>query len=328
MLKLKDLGEKRMLELARDICAKDHPIEIGIGDDGAVIDLDGSKLVVTTDMLIESIHFTKDVLPEQIGRKAAIVNLSDLAAMGVSPIGMVYSLGAPGETEADFTLKLLKSVSSTVESYGAYLIGGDMNEANQLILSGTAIGTAKEDKILLRSGAKPGDLIGVTGELGAASAGTEAFLKGIPMDNWKDLKDALFRPTARVEEGKIFSESGKVSSTIDLTDGLATDLWQICRMSKVGAVIDREKIPANNTALKFSKEHNIDIEKILLYGGEDFELLFTVEPDSWKKLEMEINKKGSRITKIGEITSNRDVFIERDGKTKELPDRGYEHFRD
>ncbi|KXB06418.1 hypothetical protein AKJ53_00325 [candidate division MSBL1 archaeon SCGC-AAA382F02] len=328
LVKLKDVGEKSLLKLARDICEEGPPVQVGVGDDGAAIKTEGESLVTTTDMLVEGIHFPSDVPIEKIGKKAVVVNLSDLAAMGAEPLGLVFSLGAPNEKEVEFLSDLLKGMNSTARSYDTYLVGGDLNEAEEVIIAGTAIGKVPEDEILLRSGAKPGDVIGLTGELGAAAAATEAILKDVSLKGEESLKKALFEPTARLEEGRILSESGEVTSAIDVTDGLASNLWQISRESEVELTVNFENIPISKAAKEFAEENELNLDTIALYGGEDFELLFTARPEAWDDLKTKIQDLGTEISKIGEVTSGEGVQIKRGNELEEMPDRGYEHFQE
>ncbi len=326
-MKLKDVGERTLLELTRNICEKGPYVKVGVGDDGAVLEIGENLLVITTDMLISNVHFTLDTPSAQIGKKAVVVNLSDIAAMGADPIGLVYSVGTPANLEVEFVSDLLKSMNSTARKYGSSLVGGDLNEAEEIIVSGTAFGITTQERLLLRSGAEKGDIIGITGELGAATAAVKATLENIDFENKKDLKIALQEPTARVEEGKILSKSGKVTSAIDVTDGLAANLWQISKESDVGLTIEHGKLPINKDAKKLVREEGFDLDEIILYGGEDFELLFTVKPNGWKELKKKFEEIGTRISKIGRVKGNEGVTIRRNGKLEDLPDRGYEHFR-
>lgn len=326
-MKLEEMGERELLELLGDIFEEGPPVKVGIGDDGAAIRVGEETLVVTTDMLIEGVHFVSKIPPESVGRKAVVANLSDLAAMGSEPLALIYSLGAPKNTEVDFVSQLSRGMNSAARSYGTYLVGGDLSEAKQVVISGVAFGTPEGGEILRRSGARPGDLLGVTGELGATSAAVEAILSDVSLKGKKSLREALLKPEARIREGRILSKSGKVTSAIDVSDGLATDLRQIARRSGVGFVVDRGEIPVCGGVEEFSEEWDIDVDKFVLYGGEDFELLFTTRSDSWEELEDEFEKIGTEVSKIGEVTSEMEVYLRREGTLEELPDRGYDHFR-
>lgn len=326
-MKLENVGERVLLEMARKVCEEGPPVEVGVGDDGAVIDIEGGSLIVTTDMLVEGVHFLSDTPPERIGKKAVVINLSDLAAMGAEPLGLVYSLGAPRDTEVKFISGLLDGMNSTAREHGTYLVGGDMNEGEEIIISGTAFGRVSEDEVLLRSGAEEDDLIGITGELGAATAAMKALLNGGSLEDRVPLERALSEPVARLREGRILSESGGVTSAVDITDGLAANLWQISRMSDIGMIVDKSRLPVSKAAREFAEEEGLELDDFVLYGGEDFELLFTVRPEAWSRLEKKFGELGTKLTKIGEVDEGEGVRIERDGRVQNLPDRGYEHFR-
>lgn len=326
-MKLKDFGERALLKLAKDICSKGPPIEIGLGDDAAAIDMGEECLVATTDMLIERIHFPPGTPVEQIGRKAVVVNLSDLAAMGAEPLALLFSIGVPKNAEVDFMEGLVRTMNATARKYGAYLVGGDLNESDNLVVSGMALGRATKNQLLLRSGAKAGNFVAVTGELGKASAGTKILLEKISEKGNDELMKAFTEPVARVNVGRILSKSGGVTSAIDLTDGLARSLWQLSQMSKVKILIGWDKLPISSRVREFVRRHELDLDDFVLYGGEEFELLFTVEEDKWGRIKREIQDEGVRATKIGEVVDGNGVYLERGGKIEEMPDRGYEHFR-
>lgn len=326
-MKLKDLGERKLLEIAKEICDAGPGIELGVGDDGAVIDLGDEYLLVSTDMVAEGYHFTSATSAQQIGRKAVVTNLSDISAMGGKPLGLVYSMGAPGESDADFLIDILKAMNSTAKEYDTYIVGGDLNDANSLLISGTAVGLVEKGNLLTRNDAKPGDIIGISGKVGQVPAAVRAILDDkISSDDWLDLVHVLDELEARVREGKVLGEVG-VNSCIDVTDGVALNLWQISKASKVSLKVDRDKIPAHPMAIEFSEREGVDLEELLFYGGEEFELLFTVSPENWDVLVDNFEEIGTEVTKIGKVESGEGVSLLRDGSEEVLPDEGYEHFR-
>jgi len=325
-MKLSDVGERWLVELAEKVCKRGPKVKVGIGDDAAVIEIDGGYLVATTDMLIARTHFPPGTTPEQMGHKAVVVNLSDLAAMGAEPLGLLFSVGLPRELEVGFVERMLRSMDSTARGYGTYVVGGDLDESDEVVIAGFAFGLAKGRGILRRSGARPGNLIAVTGELGIASAGLKILLEGLSPKGYEKLLKAQLEPMARVREGMMLAKNG-VRAAIDITDSLAASLWHMSRMSKVKMVIDREKIPVRHLLLKFAERHGFEVEDFALFGGEDFELLFTVPPDSWRRVKLALGRIGTKVTEIGHVAGGRGVFIQREGILEKLPDRGYEHFR-
>lgn len=192
---------------------------------------------------------------------------------------------------------------------------------------GAAFGIIQKRELLTRSGARPSDLIAVTGGLGAASAGLKFLLERLPTRGYKALVKAQLEPRARVREGRVLARSGVVTSAIDITDGLAANLWQLARESRVKLVIDRAKVPAHPLVRKFAARQGFSTDDFVLFGGEDFELLFTVKPGGWEKVRQVLKRIGTTATIVGRVDSGKGVFIQTKGKTRALPDRGYEHFR-
>ncbi len=326
-MKLSDVGERALIKIAREVCRRGSNVRIGIGDDAAAIDIDDMCLVATTDMLVAKSHFPPRTTPEQMGRKAVVANLSDLAAMGAEPLGLLFSVALPRTLEVSFVKRLVKSMDTTARMYGTFIVGGDLDESGEITITGAAFGITQQHELLKRSGAREGDLVAVTGKLGAASAGLKLLQEKLPTKGYQTLVNALLEPTARLKEGILLARSGVVTSAIDVTDGLAANLWQLTEESKVKISIDRGKIPEHPLVKKFAARHGFDVDDFVLFGGEDFELLFTVRPRSWEKVRRALKRVGTRATLIGHVAKGRGVFIQRDGKTLALVDRGYEHFK-
>lgn len=325
-MKLSDVGERALVELVREICRRGPRVRVGIGDDAAAIDIDGSCLVATTDMLVASRHFPPRTTPEQMGRRAVVVNLSDLAAMGAEPLGLVFSVGLPRKLDVKFFKRLVRGIDVAAREHGTYVVGGDLSESEEVVISGAAFGVARRRELLTRSGARVGDLIAVTGRLGAAAAGLRLLLKSLPAKGYRALVRAQLEPRACVREGMVLARSGFVTSAIDVTDGLAANLWQLARESKVRLVVDRANVPEHPLVRKFATRYGFGVDDFVLFGGEDFELLFTVRPRGWKKVRRTLKRVGTKATPIGRAARGRGVFVQRDGKTQKMPDRGYEHF--
>lgn len=326
-MKLSEVGERALVELARKLCSKGPRVVVGIGDDAAALDIDGRCLVATTDMLVAKTHFPPGTTPRQMGHKAVVANLSDLAAMGTEPLALVFSVGLPRGTEVGFVRRLLKGMDATARAYRTHVVGGDLDESEDITIAGTAFGLADRGELLLRSGCRPGDLVAVSGELGAAAAGLKILLGGLPRKGYGELVRAQLEPTARVREGRVLAQSGFVTSAIDITDGLASNLWQLERESKVKLVVERELLPEHRLVGRFATEHGFEVDDLVLFGGEDFELLFTVRPGGWGRVRRALERVGTRATLVGRAARGKGVFIQARGKTRALPDRGYEHFR-
>lgn len=304
-----------------------------IGDDCAVITKDfKTDLVITTDLLVEDIDFRLNwTKPEFIGHKALAVSLSDVAAMGAKPVWSMLSIGIPGKIwRTDFVEKFYDGYFRLAEEFDVELIGGDVSKTpDKIVIDSIVAGEVKKNKAILRSGAKAGDLIFVTGELGGAAAGLKMLEDGIIFDSsdkagQKNLLLKQLQPFPLVAEGKFLSENDLATAMIDLSDGLSSDLAHLCRESKVGAKVFAEKIPVYKN-IHFAAQ-NLEMKlDFALNGGEDFELLFTVNPK--KKIKYENELKNRRFHCIGEITANVEIIeLISTNKTMILQPKGFCHF--
>ncbi|MDX1775069.1 MAG: thiamine-phosphate kinase, partial [Desulfobulbales bacterium] len=279
----------------------------GIGDDCAVLRKDNNRcFLVSTDILIAGVHF--DLAwhpPSQLGRKAAAVNLSDIAAMGGQPRFALLSLAFPGSAPAwldDF----LKGFHDMLQAHNTLLVGGDtVKSSNDLAVSVTIIGEAAEDTICYRSGAVKGDLVFVSGCLGDAAAGLALCRSGVEVDDSAGLQQLLaahLDPEPQVQLGKIFAESGLVHAMIDISDGLATDLSHICAASGVGAEIDRDRLPVSGVLKSTAATLKAPALNWVLQGGEDYQLLVIAPPEHQQKLRnLALAEQGREIYCIGKI---------------------------
>lgn len=320
--RISSLGEKklisRIISRARSVFGSSEVM--GLGDDAALIDAGEEFLVLTSDLLLETRHFPDPGRPRDMGWKTVTVNMSDLAAMGSRPEGFILSVALP-DLELEFFDSLMDGVIEACCHYQAPLIGGDTNEADEIILSGTAIGRAGKDRVLLKSGARPGDLVAVTGPLGVGAAGTELILSGRDTGGFENAVERSLRPVARIEEGLILAESGLVSSATDITDGLVSELGELMDASGTGMRIYEDRLPLGREVPEIASILGRDPLELALYYGEDFELVFTAPPTGMEELSdmMELHV-------IGEVTVGGGIeMVDKDGVTYKLHVRGYEH---
>ncbi|MBC7108109.1 MAG: thiamine-phosphate kinase [Methanomassiliicoccales archaeon] len=319
MTSLAHLGEKEVVK--RLMSEISSTAAIGPGDDAAAIDMGDYYLVLSTDLVSEKTHKPKEMTYRQLGWSAAAVNYSDIAAMGAKPIGILLSFGLPKELEYENLSEMIRGVRECCDTVGATILGGDTKETSEITLVGTAIGVVGKNEILLRRGAKPGDLLAVTGTLGLAAAGYFALKNGFRCA--KCIK-ALLEPMPRVKEGLILSSSGFVTSCIDISDGLAFSLRHLSEASGVAFEVEWGEIPVDSSVYRIAKASKIDEEELVLYFGGDYQLLFTINPAGWNILKKRL---GSKISVIGKaIDGKENILIKNDAKVK-LEDRGYEHFR-
>ena len=282
----------------------------------------GHETLVTTDFTLEGIHFRRNWHPaDSVGHRCLARGLSDIAAMGGEPVAAFLSLALPRDLPQAWVGRFLRSLISLGEKHGVTLAGGDTAESpNGILADVIVIGIAPKGKSVLRSGARPGDGIFVSGELGGSAAAlVQMMAKPKKNLNPRDYP-RHFYPEPRVELGRILREKSLASAMIDSSDGLSTDLAHLCEESGVGAKLDAALIPRARVG-KPAREVDLDLA---LHGGEDYELLFTARPG--KRVPKQI--AGVALTQIGQITRGRKILIDNSrGVAYELAPRGWEHFR-
>jgi thiamine-monophosphate kinase len=323
------ITEKTLIAQIRRMAAVggNSAVQTGIGDDCAVlrfVSRQGKPIdaLVTTDFTLEGIHFRRNWhSPESVGHRCLARGLSDIAAMGGEPVAAFLSLALPRSLPQSWVGRFARSLISLANKYGVTLAGGDTAESPNGILADIILtGTVPKGKAVLRSGAKAGDIVYVSGELGGSTAALlEMRTKPKRKINPRNYPRHFF-PEPRIELGRILREKNLATAMIDTSDGLSTDLRHICEESGVGAELQAEVIPRASVG-KPSREVDLDLA---LHGGEDYELLFTARPN--KRIPSRI--AGVPITKIGHITRSRTIFLLNKGKIGyALEPRGWEHFR-
>jgi thiamine-monophosphate kinase len=293
----------------------------GMGDDCAVLrPLAGRDSLVTTDFTLEGIHFRRDWHPpESVGHRCLARGLSDIAAMGGEPVAVFLSLALPRNLRQAWVDRFARSLISLADMHGAPVAGGDTAESPDGILADIiVVGSVPKGKAILRSGAKAGDRIYVSGELGGSAAAVVRMRSGGKVKPRDYVRH--FYPEPRIDLGRVLREKNLASAMIDTSDGLSTDLAHICEESGVGAEIDSSLIPRAHVG-KPAREVDLDLAS---HGGEDYELLFTASQEKWIPRHI----AGVDITQIGRITRTRGIFVRNSkGVGYEMHPRGWEHFR-
>ncbi len=323
-----ELGEHRIIKIIEQHLAAMPNIAVPFGDDVSAIDLSGKRVaVLKTDMLVAKTDVPKEMSLYQAARKSIVMNVSDFAAKGVAPTAALVALGLPSNFTLSDIEAITKGLNAGAREYGAYVVGGDTNESSDLIISISLFGTSEKAKLMLRSGAKPGDILAVTGLFGKTSAGLRLMLVGgvASEELQRCLTEAVLIPKAKLAEGLALSGCGMVSSSIDSSDGLAWSLHELARLSKVGFVVDR--LPVAKEAMQFAMFNGVDAVELTLYGGEEYELVVTVKPDSWAVAEAAVKAVGGNLVRIGYATAEKHLLLNVGGVTREIEARGWEHFR-
>lgn len=323
-----EIGERKVIEIILRCLDAMPRAPVPLGDDASAVDMgDGRLAVIKTDMLVGETDVPPGMTLRQAARKAVVMNVSDLAAKGVRPVAVLASLGIPrGLTERDVK-EIGGGLNDGAREYGAYVLGGDTNEASDLVISCTAFGTCEEGRFMRRDGARPGDLVAVTGYFGGAAAGLKILLENLSAPpRVKDaLTDAVLMPRARLREGLALARTGEVTASIDSSDGLAWSLHEISRASRVGFVV--ETLPVAREAEEFAEAHGFDPVELALYGGEEYELVVTVKPRGWRRVKEALRRVGTPITKIGLVTEEPTLLLKTESRVVPIEPRGWEHFK-
>ncbi len=290
--------------------------DLPLGDDAGALRFGEKWLVATNDMLVRKTDVPAVMTPEQAGFKAVTMNVSDVAAMGAEPSGFLFSLGVPPELDADYLEGIARGISEALDFYGIPVLSADTNEADDLIIDGVALGLT--ERLLTRSGAKPGDLLCVTGDLGRALAGLLVWKHGLEVSEKtrKALYEKFLEPKARVSEGIALSKVA--SSAIDISDGLAKELHLLAEMSGVGIDVRAESLPIRKEVGEVAELLGINPIEIALASGEEFELVFTVSPELVESLNF-------KFSIIGRVTEGKGVYLVDDAGKRVMPKLGWEH---
>ncbi|MEC4047991.1 thiamine-phosphate kinase [Flavobacterium sp. SUN046] len=309
---LSQLGEFGLIDhLTKHFDVKQASTLKSIGDDGAVLDFKDQKVVVSTDLLIEGVHFDLSYMPlRHLGYKAVVVNVSDICAMNATPTQITVSVAVSNRFPLEALEELFDGIALAAKYYNVDVIGGDTTSSQKgLIISVTALGTAKEEEITYRNGAKDTDLLVITGDIGSAYMGLQVLEREkqvfqVNPNNQPDLEaytyliERQLRPQARFDVKEILEKlEVKPTSMIDISDGLSSEIIHLCKQSKVGCNLYEEKLPIDPQFINVCEEFNIDSTTVAINGGEDYELLFTIPIADFPKI-----KANPNFTVIGHMT--------------------------
>jgi thiamine-monophosphate kinase len=319
--------------LSREFGPAPPQVILGIGDDCAALALNRADyLLWTVDTLVEGVHFDLAYTSlSQLGWKSLTVNLSDIAAMGGEPRQALLSLGWPPARDRRLALEFAAGLAQAAREYGVAVIGGDtVASPGALIVTVTLTGQVPAAQMLRRSGAKPGDLVFVTGPLGEAAAGLEILRQGLSLapDLQEPLIEAHLMPRPHLQAGRLLARQGLASALIDISDGVATDLYHICRAGGVGARINQTGVPVSPRVQAAAPHLSRDPLDLALTGGEDYLLLFTCPPAHAGRLPQSFTGAGlAPPLLLGHIVSGDRVILETPAGEVDISGRGYDHFR-
>ena len=316
-------GERKIIDLIVRRLHKMPRMPIPFGDDVSGMDIGAGRLaILKCDMLVRRTDIPRGMSLRQAARKAVVMNISDLASKGVQPRAVMVSLGLPRSTTTSDVEEIAEGLDEGAREYGAYVIGGDTNECDDVVIACYLFGIAKRNSIVQRSGARPGDLVAVTGEFGDTMAGLKALETEteIPSLLKETLLSSVYNPKARLKEGIALARTRALTASMDSSDGLAWSLHEISRASSVG--IELHEVPISKATLEYSRITGVDPFDLALYGGEEFELVVCLKKRAAKKAL----RSAKSLHVIGRVTRDAGtVALLRDGTLTPIESRGWEH---
>ncbi len=334
-MKLKELGEFGLINLfSRQVSSPSARVIKGIGDDTAVLQPEqGNLLLMTTDMLVEDVHFSFRYCPSRsVGWKALAVNISDIAAMGGLPSSATVAIGIPPQTEVALVEELYRGLVECAAVYETDIVGGDtVKSPHGLIINVSLLGRVEPDRVIYRSGARPGDVLMVTGPLGSSAAGFYALSTDwlpVSCETAGKVTQVHLYPSPKVTEGRILSGSGHITAMNDISDGLASEVLEICQASGTGCELDADSVPYAPAVAEICKGAGASPLEWALYGGEDFELVFTVRPEGVAYVKSALKDAGCSPAVVGRIVPPESgcSFLQNNRRLVLTPG-GYDHFR-
>ena len=320
------LGERKIIKIFMTLFQRMPKMPIPFGDDVSAIDLGHGKLaVLKCDMLVAKTDVPRGMSYWQAARKAVVSTVSDFAAKGIQPSGLLTSLGLPYRFKRKDIVQIGLGLNAGARQYDTYVLGGDTNEAEDLIIDCVGLGLSDETKIMKRSGAKPGDLVATTGSFGKTAAGLKIINEKLeaPTETRKELMEAVYMPNACLKEGLALAKTRAVTSCIDSSDGLAWSLYELAKMSRVGFEITH--IPVAISAKRFAESQKLDANGLALHGGEEYNLIFTFKPRDIDKVSEALNRS---FFKIGRATNRIErIELKTEGRVESIKPYGWEHFK-
>ncbi|MGH2771044.1 MAG: thiamine-phosphate kinase [Actinomycetota bacterium] len=327
-MRLADLGEFGVIGRLRELVGEPPEGEVWVGDDAAVLRAPAGTILFTADLLVEGVHFDLEITgPEDLGYKSIAVNVSDVAAMGGTPRRALVSLGLRPGMELEWIEALYRGMRAASDRFGMAVVGGDISSSGCLVISVALLGNPAGRRVIERRGARPGDMVCITGTLGASAAGYRLLRAGMrgALRARPDLREAHLRPSPRLPEAEVLRRH-LPSAMIDVSDGFAADLGHLCEASEVGVVVDASRLPVVDlSGLELDREPL----ELALTGGEDYELCFTMPRDRAEAAAAEVERRtGTRVSIVGEVVEQaRGRVLTLDGLQRPFEGRGWDHLR-
>lgn len=321
-MKISEIGERKIVDYILKRLETPSGSSLQKGDDAAMPVMQGT-ILTCVDMFVSKTDMPSSMSMLQAGKKAVTMAVSDLASKGGRPLFYLISLGLPPNLDFSEFQNIWAGIEEAARSYGGRIIGGDTNESSDLVIDTVVLGTAKRPTG--RRGARPGDILAVTGTFGKTAAGLKILLDRRSASGFEQLVSSVLEPVAKLREGEALTESGCVTSSIDSSDGLARSLYELSRASGVGFRV--EKPPVDPRADEFAKASGADLFEMTFYGGEEYEIVFTLERSMLSKAHEVTRRAGGTIIPIGVVTlMHQGLKAIWQGREVPIQDRGWEHF--
>ncbi|UCD95853.1 MAG: thiamine-phosphate kinase [Candidatus Bathyarchaeota archaeon] len=328
MATAKELGERKVIEILWNCIDHAPNMVVPFGDDVAAMKWMNNEIaVLKTDMLVGRTDVPSGMSYKQAARKAIVMNVSDFAAKGTKPLGLLVALGLPKDTTRSEIEEIGAGLNTGAQEYGVSVLGGDTSETRDLIIGVSMFGATTGKRIIQRDGSMPGDIVATTGSFGLTASGLKILKENLAVSDKlrKKLVDAVLSPHARLNEGLALVQTDAVTASIDSSDGLAWSLHEISRASNVGFIIDTPPIAPETK--DFAAAFSLDPLELSLYGGEEYELVLTIDSEGWSKAKKAIQQVHGDLYKIGEVTEETTIYLKSNDEKHEVEARGYEHFK-
>ncbi len=322
-----EVGERKLIEMIMSVLKPSSSNLLPHPDDASAVRMGERVIVLKTDTFVGSTDMPPQMTLSQAGWKSVIMNISDLAAKGAKPKYFLTSLCVPQTSRVKDVLEITKGIDAATSAYDIEVLGGDTNESEDIVITGTLVGEAEEDELMSRRGVNPGDLLAVTGAFGYTGAGLSALIRGfeVPQEIKEPILNAVLKPKAPLAEGLVLAHSHAVSACIDSSDGLLVSLSELMNVNQIGFLI--ENLPVASEVIKFAEIFNENLEDLVLSTGEEYELVFTFPSSSLDRVKRAISSVGGTFQIIGKAVAEKKIFLRRNGDITEMQPKGYEHFR-
>lgn len=328
MPSVSEIGERALIQQIMKHLTPMPGMPIPFWDDASALSLgNGRALVINTDMLVWETDIPSGMTPFQAARKAVVMNVSDLGAKGVQPMAFMPNIGVPSDYPVDDVMELAKGFDAGAREYGCYVVGGDTNEAYDVIISGVALGITDERSIMKRAGgAEPGHILAVTGLFGLTSVGFTHLLGGLepPAGVKEAALESIYMPNARVKEGIALAETGAVTGCMDSSDGLSVSLYDLRRSTGFGFTVDDP--PVHPFVFEFSESNGLDPLSLAFNGGEEYELVFTYPPGEESIVKAALRAVGCDLIKIGVVSEAKEIVYKQGKELIPIKQGGWDHF--